>query len=91
MTKYLKESACDGRQLYTVTPLKSSTSPQTQRLYAEAYANACDAVKLDTSAKYTEARDAYKSVIKVKSTYIHIQLDIDIDIDIRLYRTSQSY
>lgn len=72
MTKYSKDSVCHGRQLYTNT-LSKSSSPQTQKLYAEAYINACNAVKMDTLAEYTEARDAYKSVIKVGlvNTYIY--------------------
>lgn len=65
MTKYSKESVCNGdRLLYNMTLLKSS-SQETKKIYAQAYINACHAVKLDTEAKYTEARDAYRSVIKV--------------------------
>jgi hypothetical protein len=66
MTHHLTEPVCNGRQIYTITPLKSSSRP-TKQIYAEAYLNACNAVKLDTNAKYMEARDAYKSVVKVSS------------------------
>lgn len=65
MANYSKESVCHGnRLLFNMTLLKSS-SQETKKIYAQAYINACHAVKLDTEAKYTEARDAYKIVIKV--------------------------
>lgn len=54
------------RQLHSITFLKSSY--QTNTFYAEAYTYACRAVKLDTLAKYIEAKDAYKKVIKVINT-----------------------
>ncbi|KAF1798666.1 hypothetical protein V8B55DRAFT_1523513 [Mucor lusitanicus] len=51
-----------ARHLRTITLLTSS-SQQTQKLYAEAYSNALHAVKLDTLAKYIEAKQAYQKVI----------------------------
>lgn len=69
MTNYPKESVCnDDKLLYRVTLLKSSNQ-DTNKLYARAYTNACHAVKLDTNAKYKEAKDAYNSVIKVSSHF----------------------
>lgn len=53
-----------ARHLRTITLLTSS-SQQTQKLYAEAYSNALHAVKLDTLAKYIEAKQAYQKVIDV--------------------------
>lgn len=65
MTEYLKDSVCnDDRLLYPITLLKSSNQ-ETKKLYARAYTNACHAVKLDTDAKYKEAKEAYNNVIKV--------------------------
>lgn len=65
MTNYPKESVCnEDRLLYRITLLKSSNQ-DTNKLYARAYTNACHAVKLDTNAKYKEAKDAYNNVIKV--------------------------
>jgi hypothetical protein len=59
---------CDAeqwkRQLVTIT-LSKSSNKQVQKIYAEAYVNACNAVKLDMLANYTEARDSYRKVIQV--------------------------
>ena len=66
MTTDIKVSTFNSRQLYTTIPFKSSHRP-TKEIYSEAYANACNAVNLDIATKYVEARDAYKSVIKVRT------------------------
>ncbi|KAG2237583.1 hypothetical protein INT48_004485 [Thamnidium elegans] len=78
MTNYPKESVCnDDKLLYRVTLLKSSNQ-DTNKLYARAYTNACHAVKLDTNAKYKEAKDAYNSVIK---NFSDLLLDKDNGMD----------
>jgi hypothetical protein len=68
MTHSFIKPDCDAEQgkqpLCTITLLKSSNQ-EFQKIYAEAYLNACNAVKLDTLANYTKARDAYKKVIQV--------------------------
>jgi hypothetical protein len=51
------------KRLVNITLLKSSSISAS--LYAEAYTNACTAVKFDTSANYIDAREAYKNVVKV--------------------------
>lgn len=80
----LAEYIPHAHHLLTITLLKSS-SQQTQKLYAEAYSNALNAVKLDTSAKYIEAKQAYQKVIDVSNLYDYL-----IQILIELYRISQS-
>lgn len=66
MNNHSIEFVINNRQLYSLTPSKSSSPPvKNNNIYNEAYANACKAVKLDTNARYLEARDAYKSVVKV--------------------------
>jgi hypothetical protein len=50
---------------HTLTLQKSSSS--TQKLYKEAYIQACRAIQFDTNAKYPEAKEAYAIVIKVKN------------------------
>lgn len=68
MTHSFVKLDCDAgqgtQQLYTITLLKSSNQ-ELQKTYAEAYSNACKAVKLDRLANYTEAKDAYRKVIQV--------------------------
>ena len=71
MTYFLEKKAFEAEKtslshhLLSITLLKSS-SQQTKKLYAEAYSNALNAVKLDTLAKYVEAKDAYQKVINVR-------------------------
>lgn len=50
-------------KLQSISFLKSSY--QANPIYAEAYTYASKAVKLDTQARYIEAKDTYKKVIKV--------------------------
>lgn len=78
MTHFLDKKAFEAENtllshhLLTITLLKSSNQ-QTKKLYAEAYSNALNAVKLDTLAKYIEAKDAYQKVINVrKQKFIHV-------------------
>lgn len=75
MNNYLEKSVSHGNRLLQMALQKSSSQEETKRTYAQAYINACNAVRLDTEAKYTEARAAYKSVIKVihsQFCYAHI-------------------
>lgn len=90
MTNRSIEFVINDRQLYSLTPLKSS-GPSEKNTYAEAYVNACKAVKLDTNARYIEARDAYKSVVKVNnriSLASSITLLIEALLILELWRAS---
>ena len=45
--------------------LQKSDNSSSRDLYNEAYIHACKAIQLDTSARYSEAKNAYSIVIKV--------------------------
>lgn len=79
MNNHSIEFVINDRQLYSLTPLNSSSPPvKNKNIYNEAYVNACRAVKLDTNARYLEARDAYKSVVK---SFGELLLDKESNLD----------
>ncbi|CAO3701154.1 unnamed protein product [Rhizopus stolonifer] len=62
------------------THVLQKSSSSTQKLYKEAYTQACKAIQHDTNARYPEAKEAYLVVIK-NFTEILQQNDMDSNND----------